>query len=167
MSRRPSLKPGFHVVCDKPMTTTVADAEALCSLVKQHDTIFALTHNYTGYPMVKQARELVKEGKLGTLRKIVVEYPQGWLATFLENEGAKQAVWRTDPKQAGASSCIGDIGSHAENLAHYITGLEIEELCADMTTFVEGRLLEDDGNLLVHYENGCPRRSVCVTDLGR
>ena len=136
------------------MTTTVADAETLCSLVKEHDVVFALTHNYTGYPMVKQARELVKAGKLGTLRKIVVEYPQGWLATFLEDEGAKQAVWRTDPNQAGASSCIGDIGSHAENLAHYITGLDIEEICADMTTFVEGRLLEDDGNLLVHYENG-------------
>ena len=148
------IEAGFHVVCDKPMTTTVADAEALCNLVKQHDAVFALTHNYTGYPMVKQARQLVNDGKLGTLRKIVVEYPQGWLATFLEDEGAKQAVWRTDPKQAGASSCIGDIGSHAENLAHYITGLEIEEICADMTTFVEGRLLEDDGNLLVHYEKG-------------
>ena len=93
-------------------------------------------------------------GKLGTLRKIVVEYPQGWLATFLEHEGAKQAVWRTIRSKQVHSSCIGDIGSHAENLAHYITGLEMEEICADMTTFVEGRLLEDDGNLLVHYENG-------------
>ena len=148
------IEAGIHIVCDKPMTTTVEDAEALCRLVKQHDVVFALTHNYTGYPMVKQARELVKQGALGTVRKVVVEYPQGWLATFLEGEGAKQAVWRTDPNQAGVSSCIGDIGSHAENLAHYITGLEMESLCADLTTFVPGRQLEDDGNLLVHYHGG-------------
>ena len=148
------IEAGFHVVCDKPMTTTIEDAEALCRLVKKHDVVFALTHNYTGYPMVKHARELVRRGELGTIRKIVVEYPQGWLATFLEGQGAKQAVWRTDPKQAGVSSCIGDIGSHAENLANYITGLEIEELCADLTTFVKGRALEDDGNLLVHYQGG-------------
>lgn len=148
------IEAGFHIVCDKPMTTTLEDAEGLCRLVKQHDVVFALTHNYTGYPMVKQARELVQQGILGTMRKIVVEYPQGWLATFLEGEGAKQAVWRTDPNQAGVSSCIGDIGSHAENLAHYITGLEMEELCADLTTFVSGRKLEDDGNLLVHYQDG-------------
>jgi predicted dehydrogenase len=145
---------GFHIVCDKPMTTTLADAEALCRLVKKHDVIFALTHNYTGYPMVKQARELVRQGALGAIRKIVVEYPQGWLATFLEGEGAKQAVWRTDPNQAGVAGCFGDIGSHAENLAHYITGLEIEELCADLTTFVSGRKLDDDANTLVHYEGG-------------
>ena len=151
---RTFIEAGFHVVCDKPMTTTVEDAEELCRLVKQHDVVFALTHNYTGYPMVKQARDLVSQGKLGRIRKIVVEYPQGWLATFLEGEGAKQAVWRTDPNQAGVSSCIGDIGSHAENLAYYITGLELEEICADLTTFVEGRQLEDDGNLLVHYKGG-------------
>ena len=148
------IEAGFHVVCDKPMTTTLEDAEALCGLVKQHDVVFALTHNYTGYPMVKQARELISQGTLGSVRKIVVEYPQGWLATFLEGEGAKQAVWRTDPTQAGVSSCIGDIGSHAENLAHYITGLELEEICADLTTFVDGRQLEDDGNILVHYKGG-------------
>ena len=151
---RTFIEAGFHIVCDKPMTTTVEDAEELCRLVKQHDVVFALTHNYTGYPMVKQARDLVSQGKLGTIRKVVVEYPQGWLATFLEGEGAKQAVWRTDPNQAGVSSCIGDIGSHAENLAYYITGLELEEICADLTTFVEGRQLEDDGNLLVHYKGG-------------
>lgn len=148
------IEAGFHVVSDKPMTTTVEEAEDLCRLVAKHDVVFALTHNYTGYPMVKEARELVRQGKLGTIRKIVVEYPQGWLATLLESEGAKQAVWRTDPKQAGVSSCIGDIGSHAENLAHYITGLEMDEICADMTTFVPGRKLEDDGNILVHYQDG-------------
>jgi predicted dehydrogenase len=136
------------------MTTTLADAEELCRLVKKHNVIFALTHNYTGYPMVKQARALVQQGALGAIRKIVVEYPQGWLATFLESEGAKQAVWRTDPNQAGVAGCFGDIGSHAENLAHYITGLEIEEICADLTTFVAGRQLDDDANTLVHYEGG-------------
>lgn len=145
---------GFHVICDKPMTTTLADAEELCRLVKKHNIIFALTHNYTGYPMVKQARALVQQGALGTIRKIVVEYPQGWLTTLLEGQGAKQAVWRTDPAQAGVAGCFGDIGSHAENLAHYITGLEIEEICADLTTFVPGRKLDDDANTLVHYEGG-------------
>ena len=148
------IEAGFHVVCDKPMTNTLEDAESLCKLVSKHGTVFALTHNYTGYPMVKQARELVRNGELGEIRKVVVEYPQGWLATLLEAEGAKQAVWRTDPNQAGVSSCIGDIGSHAENLARYITELEIEEICADLTTFVSGRQLEDDGNLLVHYKGG-------------
>lgn len=148
------IEAGFHVVCDKPMTMTVHEAEDLCRLVKKYDVVFALTHNYTGYPMVKEARHLIRAGKLGTLRKVVVEYPQGWLATFLEGDGAKQAVWRTDPKQAGVSSAIGDIGSHAENLARYITGLEIERICADLTTFVPGRLLEDDANMLVHYKGG-------------
>lgn len=148
------IERGFHVVCDKPMTTTIEDAEALCRLVKEHDVVFALTHNYTGYPMVKQARELVRRGELGDLRKIVVEYPQGWLANLLEEEGSKQAEWRTDPSRAGVSSAIGDIGSHAENLARYVTGLELEALCADLTTFVPGRQLEDDANMLVHYKGG-------------
>ena len=148
------IERGFHVVCDKPMTMTVEEAEDLCRLVEEQDVVFALTHNYTGYPMVKEAREMVRAGKLGKVRKIVVEYPQGWLATELEAEGAKQAVWRTDPDKAGVSSAVGDIGSHAENLARYITGLEIERLCADITTFVPGRRLEDDANLLVHYEGG-------------
>lgn len=152
-----AIEAGFHVVCDKPMTMTVEEAEDLCHLVKKHDVVFALTHNYTGYPMVKQARELVKNGELGEIRKVVVEYPQGWLAEFLEDQGeedAKQAVWRTDPKRAGVSSCIGDIGSHAENLARYITGLELSEIFADLTTFVQGRLLEDDGNILVGFQGG-------------
>lgn len=147
------IERGFHVVCDKPMTTTLEDAETLCRLVKEHDIVFALTHNYTGYPMVKEAREMVKAGKIGELRKIVVEYSQGWLATPLEQEGQKQASWRTDPKLAGAGG-IGDIGSHAENLAHYITGLDMESICADVTTFVPGRTIDDDANMLIHYEDG-------------
>lgn len=151
---RTFIEAGFHVVCDKPMTTTLEDAEELCRLVDRHDVVFALTHNYTGYPLVKQARELVRQGELGRLRKVVLEYSQGWLSSLREGEGMKQAVWRTDPGQAGVSSCIGDIGTHAENLARYVTGLEMEALCADLTSFVEGRRLEDDGNILVHYRGG-------------
>jgi predicted dehydrogenase len=148
------IEKGFNVVCDKPMTTTVEEAEELVRLVHKHDVVFALTHNYTGYPMVKQARKMVSDGKLGKIRKIVVEYPQGWLATAIDAEGQKQAAWRTDPARAGVSSCVGDIGSHAENLARYITGLEMDSLIADMTTFVEGRRLEDDANMLVQYKGG-------------
>ncbi len=147
------IEAGFHVVCDKPMTNTLEDAEALCRLVKEHDVVFALTHNYTGYPMVKQAREMVRRGTIGEVRKIIVEYPQGWLAKPIEREGQKQAAWRTDPKRAGAGS-LGDIGSHAENLAHYITGLEMDALCADVTTFVEGRPIDDDVSMLLHYVGG-------------
>ncbi|TFG61400.1 MAG: Gfo/Idh/MocA family oxidoreductase, partial [Spirochaetales bacterium] len=148
------MEAGFNIVCDKPMTTSLEDAEAMCRLVKSRNVVFALTHNYTGYPMVKQAKAMVAKGELGKVRKIVVEYPQGWLHADIDAQGAKQAVWRTDPAQAGASSCIGDIGSHAENLARYITGLEMEEICADLTTFIPGRRLEDDGNILVHYKGG-------------
>ena len=148
------IERGFHVVCDKPMTTTVEEAEALCRLVAEQGVVFALTHNYSGYPMVKEARALVESGRLGTIRKIVVEYPQGWLATRVEETGNKQAAWRADPDKAGVSSALGDIGSHAEHLARYVTGLKMEALCADITTFVEGRPLEDDANLLVHYEGG-------------
>lgn len=147
------IEAGFHVVCDKPMTTTLEDAEALCRLVARHSVVFALTHNYTGYPMVKQARAMVQAGEIGTVRKIVVEYPQGWLARPIEREGQKQAAWRTDPKQAGAGA-LGDIGSHAENLARYITGLEMEALCADVHTFVEGRAIDDDVSMLIHYAGG-------------
>lgn len=148
------IEHGFHVVCDKPMTTTVEEAEELCELVDEHDVVFALTHNYSGYPMVKEAREMVKDGALGEIRKIVVEYPQGWLATPLEETGDKQASWRVDPEKAGVSSALGDIGSHAEHLARYITGLELDELIADNTSFVEGRELEDDSNILIHFNNG-------------
>ena len=148
------LKAGFHVVCDKPMTYDLAEAKALRDLVKSTGKVFALTHNYTGYPMVKEARELVRNGDLGKILKVVAEYPQGWLIQPIDAEGQKQAAWRTDPSRTGASSCIGDIGTHAENLGRYITGLEIDELCADFTTFVPGRRLEDDGNLLLRYQGG-------------
>lgn len=146
------IEAGIHVVCDKPMTNTIEEAEKLCRLVEEHDVIFALTHNYTGYPMVKEARKMVQDGKLGKLRKIVVEYPQGWLSEPVEKEGNKQAGWRTDPDKAGVSSVVADIGSHAENLVEYITGLRLKELYADINTFVEGRPLEDDANMLTHYE---------------
>lgn len=148
------LEAGFHVVCDKPMTLTVAEAKKLVQTVKKTGRVFALTHNYTGYPMVKLARDIIKKGKLGTLMKIVVQYPQGWLIRPLEREGAKQAEWRTDPKRSGAAGCMGDIGTHAENLAEYITGLRMVEVCADLTTFVKGRRLDDDGNCLVRWEQG-------------
>ena len=148
------LENGFNVVCDKPMTFNLEEALALRDLVNQTGKVFVLTHNYTGYPMVKEAREMVRRGDLGKILKIVAAYPQDWLLSPLEAEGHKGASWRTNPEQAGASSCIGDIGTHAENLGRYITGLEIEELCADFTTFVEGRRLEDDGNLLLHYQGG-------------
>jgi predicted dehydrogenase len=143
------IERGFHVVCDKPMTTTIEDAEALCRLVDEHDVVFALTHNYTGYPMVKQARELVRQGRLGTIRKIVAEYPQGWLA-----KAAGINMWRLDPKIAGISSAVGDIGIHAWHLARYITGLELESILAELTSFGDGYELEDDANLLVRYGGG-------------
>jgi predicted dehydrogenase len=148
------LEAGFHVVCDKPLAFNLEEALALQGVVKETGKIFALTHNYTGYPMVKQARELVRNGELGEVQKIVVEYPQGWLSKPIDEQGQKQASWRTSPEQAGASGCIGDIGTHAENLAHYITGLEIDELCAEFTSFVKGRQLEDDANLLIRYKGG-------------
>ncbi|MDP9349306.1 MAG: Gfo/Idh/MocA family oxidoreductase, partial [Gemmatimonadota bacterium] len=150
---RAFVERGFHVVCDKPLTTTLEDAEALCRLVEERGVVFAVTHNYTGYPMVKEARALVRRGRLGEIRKVVVEYSQGWLATLVEATGSKQADWRTDPARAGAGA-IGDIGTHAENLARYVTGLEMERLLADVSTFVEGRRIDDDANMLVHYRGG-------------
>ena len=148
------LEAGFNVVCDKPMAFDLKEAVALRDLVKRSGKVFALTHNYTGYPMVKEARERARAGQLGRILKVVAEYPQGWLLNPIDQEGQKQAAWRTDPQRAGSSSCIGDIGTHAENLARYVTGLEIEELCADFSTFVGGRQLEDDGNLLLRYRGG-------------
>ena len=148
------LEAGFNVVCDKPATFNLAEAKKLRDIVRRSKKVFALTHNYTGNAMVKQARELVQSGRLGKIRKVIVEYPQGWLWQRLESTGQKQASWRADPKQAGAACCLGDIGTHAENLARYITGLRIESLCADLTTFVPGRLLEDDANILVRFAGG-------------
>ena len=148
------LESGFNVVLDKPATFNLAEAVKLRAIVKKSKKVLVLTHNYTGNVMVKQARELVANGSVGQIRKIVVEYPQGWLSTFLEKTGQKQAGWRTDPKRSGAAGCMGDIGTHAENLARYITGLHIESLCADLTTFVKGRKLDDDGNVLVRYKGG-------------
>lgn len=149
-----ALENGFHVICDKPVTFSLAEAIELEKIVTKTGLVFALTHTYTGYPMLKEAKYLIKTGKLGKIRKVVVEYPQGWLSTNLETSGQKQADWRTDPKRAGISCCMGDIGTHAENLAEYVTGLHITEVCADLSTFVEGRLLDDDGNVLIRFENG-------------
>ena len=149
-----SLDAGFHVVCDKPMTTTVDEARNLARKIKATNSLFCLTHNYTGYPMVKEARDVVQRGKLGPIRRIVVEYPQGWLAARQETAGLKQAIWRTDPRRAGASCCMGDIGTHCENLAEYITGLKLTHVCADLTTFIKGRQLDDDGSVLCRFEEG-------------
>ncbi|SHF48266.1 Predicted dehydrogenase [Fodinibius roseus] len=143
------IEAGIHVICDKPMTNTIEEAEELCRLVDKHNVVFALTHNYTGYPMVKEAKKMVADGKLGTLRKVVVEYPQGWLSDTGDDE-----IWRLDPEKAGISSAVGDIGTHAENLVAYITGLHLKELYADIHSFGEGRELEDDASMLVHYEDG-------------
>ncbi len=149
-----ALENGFHVVCDKPMTFSVDEAEELVELVERTGLIFALTHNYTGYPMVKQARDMVANGKIGKIRKVVVEYPQGWLATKVEDTDSKQAGWRVDPAKSGMGGAMGDIGTHAENLAEYISGLRITEVCAELTSFVEGRQLDDDANILLRLENG-------------
>jgi len=151
---RDFLKAGFNVMCEKPMTFNVKEAKDLQKLVKKTGKVFGLMHNYTGYPMVKLARDLARAGDLGEIRKIVVQYPQGWLATALEKTGHMQASWRTDPKQSGGAGCMGDIGTHAENLSEYITGLKITQLCADLTIFVKGRRLDDDGNCLLRFNNG-------------
>ena len=149
-----ALENGFHVVCDKPMTFSVEEAEQLVKIVEETGLIFALTHNYTGYPMVKQARDMVAAGDIGKVRKIVVEYPQGWLATKVEDTEQKQASWRVDPSKSGMGGAMGDIGTHAENLAEYITGLKVTEVCAELTSFVEGRQLDDDANMLLRFEEG-------------
>ncbi len=149
-----ALEAGFHVLSDKPATFDKAQSLELKKIIETSGKLYGLTHNYTGYPLVKQAREMVKQGELGEIRKIIVEYHQGWLATRLEADGAKQAEWRTDPKRSGAAGCMGDIGTHAENLAEYVTGLAIKELAADLTAFVPERALDDDGNVLLRFENG-------------
>lgn len=149
-----ALENGFHVVCDKPLTMTVEEAEILEDLVNKTGLIFAVTHNYPGSPMVKQARAMVLNNELGKIRKIQVQYLQGWLSTSLEKTGQKQASWRVDPSKSGIGGALGDIGTHAENLVEYITGLQIEELAADLGRFGEGRVLDDDGNILLRMENG-------------
>lgn len=149
-----ALENGFHVVCDKPITLNTEEAEEITALVEKTGLIFCLTHNYTGYPMVKEAKHMIASGAIGKIRKVIVEYPQGWLATLVEVTGNKQAAWRTDPKRSGAAGGLGDIGTHAENLAEYITGLRITQVCADLTIFVEGRLLDDDANILLRFDNG-------------
>lgn len=149
-----ALESGFHVVCDKPMTISLEEAEQLAIKVDDSGLFFALTHTYTGYPMVKEAKQLVSGNKLGNIRKIVVEYPQGWLATPLEKAGNPQAEWRSRPEYNGPGGCLGDIGVHAENLAEYISGLQISELCADINSFVPGRTLDDDASVLLRFEGG-------------
>lgn len=148
------LEAGIHVICDKPLTTTSADANALVKLVRDSGLVFGLTHNYTGYPMVRQAREMVKAGDLGAIRVVQVEYAQDWLSTKMEDTGLKQAEWRTDPARSGAGGCIGDIGTHAFNLAHFITDLELDSLSADLSTFVEGRQLDDNVHIMMRYVGG-------------
>ena len=148
------VEAGFHVVCDKPLVHDSVQAEALVRAVRQSGTVFGVTYNYTGYPMVREARHLVRTGALGDVRKVTVEYNQGWLATAVEEHGNKQAGWRLDPARSGSVGTMGDIGSHAENLAATVTGLTLESICADLTTFGEGRQLDDDGHLLLRYTNG-------------
>lgn len=149
-----ALENGFHVVCDKPLAFNMKEAKTLQRLVKKTGLLFALTHNYTGYPMVKQAKMMIKKGKIGEVRKVVVEYPQGWLSTRVEATEQKQAAWRTDPKRSGIAGAMGDIGTHAENLAEYMTGLQIKKLCADINIMVSGRQLDDDGNVFLEFDNG-------------
>jgi predicted dehydrogenase len=151
---REFLKRGIHVICDKPLTATLADAKKLAKLVDASDALFVLTHNYTGYPMVRHARELVRAGELGDIRLVQVEYVQDWLAEPLELTGQKQAAWRTDPARSGAGGATGDIGTHAFNLAEFVTGLTVEMLAADVHTFVPGRPLDDNAHVLLRYGGG-------------
>ncbi len=148
------LNAGIHVICDKPMTTTVAEAQGLVDLVRKTGKVFVLTHNYTGYPMIRQARAMVAAGELGEIRLVQAEYPQDWLTERAELSGSKQAQWRTDPKRSGAGGAIGDIGTHAYNLAAFVSGLETDELLAQLSTFAPGRLLDDDVQILLRYKGG-------------
>jgi predicted dehydrogenase len=149
-----ALQNGIHVVCDKPLTTDSKDAEELERLSAEKDLLFCVTYTYTGYPVVKHLREMIAKGDLGSIRFVNAEYPQDWLATFLEGTGQKQAAWRTDPKQTGISNCVGDIGSHIENMVSYLTGMKIQSLCARLDTFVEGRALDDNASIMVSYDKG-------------
>ncbi len=158
---RSFLEHGIHVVCDKPMTFNLAEARALVELVEQKKLVFALTHNYTGYPAVRHARHLVHTGAVGMIRKVLVEYLQDWLMEPVERTGNKQALWRTDPTKSGMAGSIGDIGTHGENLMEFITGLKIAAVCADLTAFIEGRQLDDDANMLLRLENGAKGVLTC------
>lgn len=149
-----ALENGFHVMIDKPITLSLAEAKKLASVLDKTRLVLAVSYAYSGYPMVKEAKHLVKTGKIGKVRKIYVEYPQGWLATPIEKSGQKQAGWRTDPKKSGAGGAIGDIGTHAAHLAEYITGQHITEICADLNTVIKGRLLDDDSQMLLRFSNG-------------
>ncbi len=149
-----ALEAGFHVLCDKPLCMSVAEAIDLHGTVERTGKLFCLTHNYTGYPMVKRAREMVLGGELGEIRKIAVEYLQGWLSSPVENTGNRQAAWRADPKKAGIAGAMADIGTHAFNLAEYVSGLEVKALSADLHTIVPGRVLDDDGNVFLLFGNG-------------
>ena len=150
----PFVQRGIHVICEKPMATTLEDACHLVQLARCHDVLFAVTHNYTGYPMVRQARQLVADGALGRIRTVQVEYAQDWLAAKLEDQGVKQAEWRTDPARSGPAGAVGDIGSHAFHLARFVTGLELEALAAELSTFVAGRRLDDNAQMLLRYQGG-------------
>jgi len=148
------LEAGIHVICDKPLTSTLADAKKLAALVEKSGKVFVLTHNYTGYPMIRQAREMVEKGVLGKIRVVQAEYPQDWLTTNIEQTGQKQAAWRTDPKQSGVGGSTGDIGTHAYNLARFVSKLELDSLAADLDSFVEGRALDDNANVLLRFRGG-------------
>jgi predicted dehydrogenase len=151
---RAFLKRGIHVICDKPLTSTLPDAKRLVKLVESSDALFILTHNYTGYPMIRQAREMIANGEIGRIRLVQAEYPQGWLTEPLEATGMKQAAWRTDPARSGAGGSTGDIGTHALNLAQFVTGLQVEALAADLDTFVEGRRVDDNAHVLLRFAGG-------------
>jgi predicted dehydrogenase len=149
-----ALEKGFHVVIEKPITFTIEEAKQLKAKVQETGKLLALTHTYTGYPIVKHAKELIKQGAFGKIRKIYVSYHQGWLSKLSEREGNAQAAWRTDPKRSGKAGAMGDIGTHAFNLAEYITGLQVTEVCAALNIVVEGRMLDDDGGVFLKFNNG-------------
>lgn len=149
-----ALESGFHVLVEKPIAFSIEEAKQLQKLVQKTGLLLGLTHTYTGYPLVKEARQIIKQGKLGKIRKVFVEYPQGWLSTLLEGSGNAQASWRTDPKQSGMGGAIGDIGTHAANLAEYVTGSKITEICAMLNSVVKGRMLDDDSSMLLRFDNG-------------
>jgi len=149
-----AMENGIHVVCDKPLTTDSGDAEELARLSADKDLLFCVTYTYTGYPVVKHLREMIAKGDLGDIRFVNAEYPQEWLSTPLEESGQKQAAWRTNPELTGISNCVGDIGSHIENMVSYLTGLKIRSLCARLDTFVEGRTLDDNASIMVEYDSG-------------